>query len=281
MALENLKKVISEKFSSDSEAADFIFPDKKARRSTLSLILSSDEAKKFKKPTLDAIKKAFPEYNINWLLYNKGQRLTADARQVDKVVSEAAGLMLKEIDEYVAAGPISNTRDLGQIQYPLEGDAPFIDLGDGKYIMVVPLVNEYAYAGYLSSFSDPEYLEELPKHTIIVDKHHRGQYRAFEIVGDSMDNDSNESIVDGSIATGREIQQHLWVSKFHTHRYKDYIIVSKTEGIIAKRIIKQDLENGTITLHSLNADKDKYPDFDMHLDDIQQMFNIVAVTEKR
>jgi transcriptional regulator with XRE-family HTH domain len=206
---------------------------------------------------------------------------TKEQARIDKTIEGAINFWERNKEAPVAANFIQSTKDLGQIQYPLEGDAPFIDLGDGKYIMVVPLVNEYAYAGYLSSFSDPEYLEDLPKHTIIVDKHHRGQYRAFEIVGDSMDNDSNESIVDGSIATGREIQQHLWTSKFHTHRYKDYIIVSKTEGIIAKRIIKQDLEAGTITLHSLNPDKDQYPDFDMHLDDIQQMFNIVAVTEKR
>lgn len=147
--------------------------------------------------------------------------------------------------------------------------------------MVVPLVNEYAYAGYLSGYKDPEYLDELPKHTIIVDKHHKGSYRAFEVVGDSMDNNTNESIMDRSIATGREIQQHLWTSKFHTHRFKDYVIVHKTQGIIIKRIINHDIETGVITCHSLNPNKQIYADFDIHLDDVKQMFNIVVVTQKR
>lgn len=175
-----------------------------------------------------------------------------------------------------------NARSIGEIQYPLEfTDSPFIDLGEGQYLMVVPLVNEYAYAGYLSGYKDPEYLEVLPKHTIIVDKYHKGSYRAFEIVGDSMDDNTKESISDGSIATGREIQQHLWTSKFHTHRFKDYVIVHRRMGIIAKRISNHDTETGIITCHSLNPDKVAYPDFDIHLDDVKQMFNIVNVLQKR
>lgn len=181
----------------------------------------------------------------------------------------------------VPRGKYGNAKDLGQIEYDPEINSKFVDLGDGKYLMVVPLVNEFAHAGYLSNFKDSEYLEDLPKHTIIVDKHHRGHYRAFEVVGDSMDNDSRESITDGSIATGREIKREHWRSKFHTHRSKDFIFVSKTEGIICKRIIGQDIDQGVLTLHSLNPDKYLYPDFQLALDDTQQIFSIVQVTQKR
>jgi hypothetical protein len=174
---------------------------------------------------------------------------------------------------------ISNAKSLGTIEYPLESEtSPFIDLGNGKYIMIVPLVTEYAYAGYLSGFRDPEYLEELPKHTIIVDKHHKGNYRAFEGVGDSMDDGTKESIPDGSIVTAREINQDYWKSRFHTHRYKDYVIVTNDEGIIIKRIINHDVENGIITCHSLNPDKSYYPDFNINLRDVKQIFNIVNVS---
>ncbi|WP_124583927.1 helix-turn-helix transcriptional regulator [Pedobacter sp. KBW06] len=207
-----------------------------------------------------------------------GQKLEDHLGVSRKWYEEGEGEMLLES----AAAQKANSTSIGEIHYPLEvGDSPFIDLGEGKYIMVVPLVNEYAYAGYLPGYRDPEYLEELPKHTIIVDKHHKGQYRAFEIVGDSMDDNTKESISDGSIATGREIQQHLWTSKFHTHRFKDYIIVHKKHGIIAKRITHHDTDTGVITCHSLNPDKDRYPDFDIHLDDVRQMFNIVNVLQKR
>lgn len=177
---------------------------------------------------------------------------------------------------------IENTKDIGEIQYPIEpGDTPFIKLGEGQYNMIMPLVSEYAYAGYLSGYSDPEYIEELPKHTIVVTKYHRGQYRAFEVVGDSMDDNTKESIPDGSIVTGREIQHHHWTSKFHTHRFKDYVIVHQTEGIVTKRIIHHDTIQGYITCRSLNPDKENYPDFDLQLDEVKQIFNIVNVSLAR
>lgn len=176
----------------------------------------------------------------------------------------------------------NNAKDIGELQYPIEqGDTPFIQLGEGQYLMVMPLVSEYAYAGYLSGYSDTEYIEELPKHTIVVTKYHRGQYRAFEIVGDSMDDNTKESIPDGSIVTGREIQKHHWTSKFHTHRYKDYVIVHEREGIVTKRIIHHDTIQGYITCRSLNPDKENYPDFDLQLDEVKQIFNIVNVSLAR
>ncbi|MEO6523914.1 MAG: hypothetical protein ABIN91_19680 [Mucilaginibacter sp.] len=174
----------------------------------------------------------------------------------------------------------SNAYSIGQLQQADGGDSPFIDLGNGQYIMIVPLVQDYAYAGYLSGYQDDEYLEELPKHSFAVNKQHRGHYMAFQVIGDSMSNGTDESITEGSTVTGREIQRHLWNSRFHIHRFKDYVIVHK-EGILIKRISKHDVDTGIITCQSLNPDKDAYPDFELNLDDCQQMFNIVNVTQIR
>jgi hypothetical protein len=176
----------------------------------------------------------------------------------------------------------NQSNDLGPIEYPtLDSHNQFIDLKDGKILMIITKVEEPAYAGYLSNFADPQFIDALPFHSIIVDKYHKGNYRAFEIVGDSMDDGSKESIPDGSIATGREIYRDYWKSKFHTHRYKDYIIVSNTEGIIAKRIIAHDVPGGMITCHSLNTDKTTYPDLELSLEDVKQIFNIVNVSIAR
>lgn len=205
---------------------------------------------------------------------------------INKVMSineDIKNFILKSKEEsYPVVNEKANGKLIGELNYPIErGETPFIELGEGQYLMVMPLVNEYAYAGYLSGYADPEYVEELSKHTIIVTKQHKGNYRAFEIVGDSMDDGTKESIPDGSIATGREIQRHLWSSPFHTHRFKDYIIVHQTEGILNKRITKHDVSKGFITCHSLNPDKNTYPDFDLHLDEIKQIFNIVNVSIPR
>lgn len=173
----------------------------------------------------------------------------------------------------------SNGFMIGEIQQN-DTDSPFIDLGTGQFIMIVPLVQDYAYAGYLSGYQDKEYIEELPKHSFVVNKQHKGKYVAFQVIGDSMSDGTDESITEGSTVTGREIQRHLWSSRFHIHRFKDYVIVHK-EGILIKRIIKHDVDTGVITCLSLNPDKEAYPDFDLNLDDCSQIFNIVNVTQIR
>jgi phage repressor protein C with HTH and peptisase S24 domain len=176
-----------------------------------------------------------------------------------------------------------NGRDIGEIKYPLEYDAknPFIDLGDGEYIMLVPLVPEYAYAGYLGQYQDPEFVEELPKHPIKVDKYHRGEYRAFEVLGDSMNDGTSESILEGSIVTGRNLARIHWLHKLHTHRIDDWVIVHKSEGILVKRIEHKDVEKGIITIKSLNPDKLLYPDKDLLLDDVKELYSIYNVSKPK
>lgn len=183
---------------------------------------------------------------------------------------------------------IANAKTLGSdydMEEVNEGSTKFIDLKDGNYIMVTPLVQEYAYAGYLAGFRDQEYIEELPKFTIIVNKHHKGNYQSFEVVGESMTSPDpelmRENIYDKSIVTGREVQKVHWRFKLHTHRYKDYVVVHKSDGILVKRIIDHDVENGLITLHSLNPNKELYPDVVYHLDEINQIFNVVKVSQDR
>ncbi|MFD1770899.1 LexA family transcriptional regulator [Sphingobacterium suaedae] len=171
----------------------------------------------------------------------------------------------------------SNARDIGDpTTYDENGDTKFIEISPGRYRMGTELVPVYAQAGYLSGYMDKEYLEELPKHYITVDKYVRGKYRSFEISGHSMDNgDIKEAMPDGTIATGRLVKREHWQSRLHNHQWPNWIFVHKTEGIITKQIAHQDLENGILILRSLNPDKEKYPDFDVCLDDIEEIYNVV------
>lgn len=144
-------------------------------------------------------------------------------------------------------------------------------------IMHVPLVNQYAYAGYLSGYGDVEYIENLPKIPFILDKEYKGEYLCFEVKGDSMECDNDESIPEGSILLCRNVRQDYWKNKLHINKW-DFVIVHKTDGILVKRIIEHDVNNGNIVLHSLN---DYYPDKTINLSDVQQIFNIVEVQQKR
>ena len=68
--LPNLIKVIDERFLTRKEAAEVLFPGRKSKESNLSSLLDSDDPNKvFRKPTIEALERVFPEYNVNWLLY--------------------------------------------------------------------------------------------------------------------------------------------------------------------------------------------------------------------
>lgn len=144
-------------------------------------------------------------------------------------------------------------------------------------IMLVPLVNKYAYAGYLNGYGDDEYIEELPKIPFSDDIEHKGDYLCFEVKGDSMDDDTSESYLEGDILLCRSVRHDFWKSKLHINKW-DFVIVHKTDGILIKRIIKHDVEKGELVLHSLN---DFYEDKTVYLKDIMQIFNVVDIRRKR
>lgn len=151
-----------------------------------------------------------------------------------------------------------------------------IEISPGRWQMTVELVPVYAQAGYLSGYGDSQFLVDLPKHSFTTNVLAKGKYRAFEVAGDSMDNGNiKEAIPDGIVVVGREVDRQYWTSKFHTHKWPNWLFVHKTEGVVVKQIASQDLTSGDITLTSLNPDKDKYPDFTINLDDVNQVYNVI------
>ena len=156
----------------------------------------------------------------------------------------------------------------------------FRELSDDRLLMTIPLVDEFAYAGYLSGWKDPEFIEDLPRHSIVVPKRHTGCYRAFAVKGDSMDNDRRDAICAEDVVVGRSIDKHFWNAKFHLNKFRDYVVVHQ-DGILIKRIVSHDVEEGIISCSSINPDKTAYPDFDVKLADVYEIYNIVSVERKR
>lgn len=148
---------------------------------------------------------------------------------------------------------------------------------DEPIILRVPLVSQYAQAGYLAGYADAAYMDSLPTIPYIVDHEALGHYVAFEVKGDSMNDGTEDSILEGDRLLCREIQPHLWVSsKLHFRKW-DFVIVH-TEGILVKRIIDHDADNHTITIHSLNS---MYPDKVINLADVKQIFNVIELQRPR
>ncbi len=152
----------------------------------------------------------------------------------------------------------------------------FRDLSNGMVLMTMPLVDEFAYASYPSGWRDKEFVVELPRYSIVLPKRESGFYRAFEVRGDSMDDGSINSICFGDIAVGRLVDSEFWNHRLFTNGGTDYIIVT-TDGIIVKRIIRHDIKDGVITCSSINPNKKEFPDFDIQLANVYELYKIRKV----
>lgn len=147
---------------------------------------------------------------------------------------------------------------------------------DNPNFVMVSVVGQYAAAGYLKGYADEEYIEALPKIPFFVDHDPKGKYMGFEVRGDSMDDDSTNSIIEGDTLICREIKPELWYDKLHIRKYF-FVIAHKTEGVLVKQITKHNTETGDITIHSLNS---FYPDQVLNLRDVAQLFNVIQISRK-
>ena len=156
----------------------------------------------------------------------------------------------------------------------------FLQLPNGQYLMTMPLAEFDVQAGFLDYYTDLDALTEMSQHAIIVDKPAKGRYIAFRVKGDSMDNDSNNSIPPNSIVSTRELLRHLWQnSKLHLKNFEFWVIyTTQSRYPLLKQIIDHDVEKGIIKCHSLNEGPE-YQDFELNIEDIQALFYVVSVTK--
>lgn len=121
----------------------------------------------------------------------------------------------------------------------------------------IELVQQKAAAGYLNGYADPEFIEELPRFNLPMLP--QGTYRAFEITGDSM-----LPLRPGSIVIGE--YEENW------HDIKDgqtYIVVSRTEGVVYKRVFNKLDESDELILRSDNT---SYSPFTLKAKDIVEVW---------
>lgn len=96
-----------------------------------------------------------------------------------------------------------------------------VDQHDRENIELVPVK---ASAGYLNGYADPEFISDLPKFSLPILK--QGTFRAFEIKGDSM-----LPLPSGTIIIGEYVENFQDVKQGET-----YVIISRSEGVVYKRV---------------------------------------------
>ena len=122
-----------------------------------------------------------------------------------------------------------------------------------------------AAAGYLGGYADPEFIDEL--NTFTLPMLAPGQYRAFEIVGDSM-----LPTPSGSIIVGEKIEDINDVKNNFT-----YIVVSRNEGIVYKRVMKNNRSKNKYTLVS---DNPTYQPYQVNGEDILEVWKAAMILGK-
>jgi transcriptional regulator with XRE-family HTH domain len=129
----------------------------------------------------------------------------------------------------------------------------------------IPFVPVKAAAGYLAGYADPEFVDEL--NTFTLPMLTGGDYRAFEIVGDSM-----MPTPSGSVIVGERVQNLEDVKTNQT-----YIVVSKTDGIVYKRMMKNNRQKNKYTLVS---DNPSYQPYQVNAEDIVEVWQAQMIISK-
>ena len=129
----------------------------------------------------------------------------------------------------------------------------------------IPFVPIKAAAGYLAGFGDPEFIDEL--NTFTLPMLTGGDYRAFEIVGDSM-----MPTPSGSVIVGERLHSLNDVKSNQT-----YIVVSKTDGIVYKRVMKNNKQKNKMMLVS---DNPSYQPYTVNSDDILEVWQAQMIISK-
>ena len=126
-----------------------------------------------------------------------------------------------------------------------------------------------ARAGYLDGYGDPEYIETLPSFNM---PHlTNGTYRCFEVKGNSM----VRTFFDGDLVFGKYVED--------LNDIKDgriYVIVSKNDGIVLKRVINRVTERRKLILKSDNKDGN-YPTYTINAEDIVEVWYVTMYASKQ
>lgn len=156
---------------------------------------------------------------------------------------------------------VKNDLTLGQ-------DDAFIDIGNQRVLFpmrvdennndVIEVVTKEASAGYLQGYSDTEYVANLP--IMSLNFLPTGKHRAFPIKGDSM----HPWVKDGDVVVGEYLESVKQVKNNWC-----YIILTRNEGLVYKRVFTSKLDDGYLTLSS---DNKIYQPYLLHLSDVLEIW---------
>lgn len=144
----------------------------------------------------------------------------------------------------------------------------FIDIGNQRVLFpirvdenndnVIEVVTKEASAGYLQGYTDTEFVANLP--IMSLNFLPTGKHRAFPIKGDSM----HPWVKDGDVVVCEYLESIQQVKNSYC-----YIILTKNDGLVYKRVFTDKIEDGYLTLSS---DNKMYQPYLLHLSDVLEIW---------
>ncbi len=136
-----------------------------------------------------------------------------------------------------------------------------VDEENKELITTVPV---QAAAGYTQGYADPDYIEKLPHFSLpLVELSKEKTYRVFQIKGDSM-----EPVKSGSYIICEYVAN--WVDVIDG---KPYIVITKDDGIVYKRIYQNPGNSEQIILKS---DNPEYEPYEIKLEDVLEIWKALG-----
>ncbi|MDY8134597.1 S24/S26 family peptidase [Aquimarina sp. 2201CG5-10] len=141
-----------------------------------------------------------------------------------------------------------------------------IDQKGDENVVYVPIK---ARAGYLDGYGDTEFIETLPSFNM---PHlNNGTFRCFEVQGNSM----VRTFFDGDLVFGKYVENLRDIKDGRV-----YVIISKNDGIVLKRVINRVEERGKLILKSDNKDGN-YPTYTINSDEILEAWYVTMFASKQ
>ena len=175
--------------------------------------------------TIAIILRQFPDVNAEWLLTGEGEMLN----------------------------PVSNASEVGGVYSASARD---------DAAAVVPFIPVSAHASFLETFesSAEADFECMPIIPLKEERQNIGQYKIFEVEGDSM----FPTISDGSLILVKEIPESRW------HYAEGVVVAVYAEYVVVKRILRNNLLTGDTLI--LGSDNEKYGQMTVQLSDLRALF---------
>lgn len=150
-------------------------------------------------------------------------------------------------------------------------DTSFIEIGNKRVLFpvtvnennedLIEIIPTSASAGYLAGYDDPEYIEQLQK--IKLPFLPTGTHRAFPIKGDSM-----LPVKDGSFIVAKFVEDISDVKNGRT-----YIILTKEDGLVYKRVYNLSEEKQSLLLSS---DNKAYQPYEVPIEHVLELWEFTC-----